>query len=175
MIETKINSKKTFVEYRTSPKPEGLLYLCIAALFAILATLFLIFKEMDSTDRIVVTIISYGAVVWMAAFGVYYRYFRYKPLKRNVILGNHMHRMYLRNRLLFMIYAFLLCTICYVVTIILVDFLWNGFSLDKATLIEDFRKVWGLILFIAPYRTATEYLGYRQYYICRRATAVHDA
>lgn len=166
MKETRINSKTTFVEYKASPRAEGLVYLWLAAALGLFSTLFLIFGDLDATDRIVAPVIAYGATVWIAAFGAYYRYFRRKPLKRSVILGNHMHRMYLRSRVLFLIYTLLLCTVIYVVTVLLIDFISCGFAFDIGRLMDDFIKGQCLLLLFGPYKAAMEYLGYRQYYIC---------
>lgn len=171
MNETKINSKLTFVEYKTSPKPEGLLSMCLGAILAILTTIALIIKDFDSNDRIVFPLMAYGATAWLLAFGVYYRYFRYKPMKRTVMLGNRPHRIFMRSRKLFIVYTLLIYIALYFAVVLIIDFFADGFSFDKATIMDDLAKGSGILLLIAPYKIVSGFLDYHQYYLSLNATS----
>lgn len=148
------------VEFECSPVPEGKMFVAVGLFIAVLTVMGAIVNSgMPLFLPVTLGLVSVGCI----GFGVYYWAFRYGPVKRQVVIGNWCHRLYLRNRWLFVAVNMAYSIVIYVIVSFVCTLIFYGFSDLQSAFAEQFKSCF-ILLFFLLMKSLHEYMAYREYY-----------
>ena len=152
------------VEFECSPVPEGKMFVAVGLFIAVLTAMGAIVNSgMPLFLPVTLGLVSVGCI----GFGVYYWAFRYGPVKRQVVIGNWCHRLYLRNKPLFVLFTggvYALVVVGVTLVFDLIEWAVEGF--DAAVWADRFRLRNLMIVALAFVGGALKY--YLDYYYYSR-------
>lgn len=155
------NKREIFiVEVDSDPKLEGKIYIIFSIIMAVMFAIEWTMKE----DRGPASFILAAALcLFVGGTGVYFRYFRRKPRKINVVIGGRDNSLYVRSKVLYILSDIVLAAVLYIIVVPCIDFLFNGFRFTFDCLTEDHGRYFFIILLFL-YHTASNYMGFFLYY-----------
>lgn len=148
------------VEVDCEPKLEGKVYV----LFAVLMAVFFVAKFIvDGTPKLWPAIIYVAMTLFVAGAGVWFWCFRRKTRKILVIIGGRDNVLYVRSKLLYVLFEAAVFIISYVVIVFGIEFVSNGFKFTPESFTGSCTH-YGFILLLFLYHSIQDYLGFYMYY-----------
>lgn len=149
------------MEYDCSPAVEGRAYLLFAVL---LALVFAVGCVKEGFPRVAVSVVMSLAVACLAAWGVWLSRFRRRPLRRTVVLGTMAHGLYLRSKLLFVLYESAFCAVLLCVIVFVVTVFDHGLDITAESFMGNVKSADFLLLYMV-FHVAQSYLSFYAYYV----------
>lgn len=149
------------MEYDANPAAEGKAYLLFAVLLVLINGVSCVVDGLPGTGASVVIALT---VAGLAAWGVWQLRFRRKPLKRTVVLGTMAHHLYMRSKLLFVVYEVMACLVLMFVIMFIIGMIEGEGGLVFNKLIKDVWSACMLFVCVA-YKVAQDYYSFYSYYL----------
>lgn len=153
--------RETFlVKVDCEPKLEGK----VCVLFSVIMAVFFAAKFIvNGTPRLLPAIFYVGVTLFLAGVGVWFWRFKRKPRKILVVIGGRDNVLYVRSKLLYVLFEIAVFAVSYAVIVFVIEFFSNGFRFTSGSFSDSFGH-YGFILLLFLYHTVQNYMGFYMYY-----------